>query len=348
MQTSLACSLLALAGSASITLAQAPLFSNGSPNPDVPALSTGGTTINGFTAPLMSTWGEVTASSATEANAHAGFSTHLYGPNNSYRFSDDFIVPNGQTWRIDAINFYAYQPLAVIAPFASVNLEIWQGRPDLPGSTRLFGDTITNRLTAATPTNIYRIFNQTVQPAPTVPDATRRIWRAAVNAGQTTLPAGTYWLTWQIIPISPDGVIFSPAVTIPGQRTAAGWNALLLRPTGWAPALDAGKPDFAPDLPQDFPFMLVGVTSCAVDYNRDGFLNQEDLTGFLTAFLDESVPPGPSGTSNSPCPGEPAPYDTFGYAADYNRDCSFNQEDLSGFITEYFSETENPNNCIPG
>jgi len=87
---------------------------------------------------------------------------------------------------------------------------------------------------------------------------------------------------------------------------------------------------------------------CFVDYNSDGFLNQEDLGGYLTAFLDESVPPGPSGTNFAPCPGEPAPYDALGYAADYNRDCSFNQEDLAGFITDYFAESENPAGCVPG
>jgi len=90
------------------------------------------------------------------------------------------------------------------------------------------------------------------------------------------------------------------------------------------------------------------VSNCFVDFNADGFLTQEDLGGFLTAFLDESIPPGPSGTNTFPCPGEPAPYDVLGYAADYNRDCSFNQDDLSGYITDYFGETENPTNCIPG
>lgn len=89
-------------------------------------------------------------------------------------------------------------------------------------------------------------------------------------------------------------------------------------------------------------------TPCFVDFNSDGFLNQEDLGGYLTAFLDESIPPGPSGTSTAPCLGEPQPYDELGYAADYNRDCTVNQEDLSGFITEYFGEAETPANCIPG
>ena len=89
--------------------------------------------------------------------------------------------------------------------------------------------------------------------------------------------------------------------------------------------------------------------TCFVDFNFDGFLNQEDLGGFLTAFLIEPDPlPGPSGTNRMPCPGEPMPYDVQGYAADYNRDCSLNQEDLSGFLTEYFSETEVPAACVPG
>jgi len=87
---------------------------------------------------------------------------------------------------------------------------------------------------------------------------------------------------------------------------------------------------------------------CFVDFNNDGFLTQEDLSGFLTAVLDESVPPGPSGTNRNPCPAALPPYGTLGYAADYNRDCTFNQEDLSGFITEYFGQTEQPSGCVPG
>jgi len=108
----------------------------------------------------------------------------------------------------------------------------------------------------------------------------------------------------------------------------------------------------------DTPIVIITLTgtvvnppppvSCFVDYNADGFLNQEDLSGYISAFLDESVPAGPSGTSIAPCAGEPVPYDTLGYAADYNRDCSFNQEDLSGFITEYLLQTESPDGCVPG
>jgi len=95
-------------------------------------------------------------------------------------------------------------------------------------------------------------------------------------------------------------------------------------------------------------FNGIGTPACLVDFNADGFLTQDDISGFLTAFLNEPTDAGPSGTSAAPCPGEPAPYNTLGYAADYNRDCSFNQEDLSGFITEYLNQIETPNGCVPG
>jgi len=102
-----------------------------------------------------------------------------------------------------------------------------------------------------------------------------------------------------------------------------------------------------PNLPPTCEAPIV-VASCAVDFNADGFLNQEDLGGYIAAFLDESLPSGPSGTNAAPCPGEPAPYDTLGYAADYNLDCTVNQEDLGGFITEYLQQTESPTTCVPG
>lgn len=112
-----------------------------------------------------------------------------------------------------------------------------------------------------------------------------------------------------------------------------------------------GSPGFVDGLTTGTTIIPRGGFNCAncfVDFNNDGFLNQEDLAGFITTFLDESVPAGPSGTSTTPCPEQVAPYNTNGLAGDYNRDCVFNQEDLAGFVTEYLSQTENPVGCIPG
>lgn len=87
---------------------------------------------------------------------------------------------------------------------------------------------------------------------------------------------------------------------------------------------------------------------CRVDFNADDFLNQEDLLGFITAYLDESIPFGPSGTGRAPCPDAPAPYGIMGYAADFDRDCTLSEEDLMGFITAYLVEAEAPQHCTPG
>jgi len=84
-------------------------------------------------------------------------------------------------------------------------------------------------------------------------------------------------------------------------------------------------------------YLAARVLPCSADYNIDGSLNQEDLSGFITDYLAEPAAPGEPGYAyGSPCPGNAEPY-TFGYAADYNRDCEFNQEDLSAYFTEYFS-----------
>ena len=85
-------------------------------------------------------------------------------------------------------------------------------------------------------------------------------------------------------------------------------------------------------------------TACPPDFNRDGFLNQEDLAGFLTAWLNEpAAVPGPGGYSTGPCTGSVA-----GFVADFDGDCIVNQEDLSGFITSYFDEVERPDGCTAG
>lgn len=81
----------------------------------------------------------------------------------------------------------------------------------------------------------------------------------------------------------------------------------------------------------------IASTRCPADFNDDGTVDQEDLSGYITAFLTEPDPaPGLFGFASPPCQGQPAPYDTLGYQADYNRDCALDQEDLSGYITAYF------------
>lgn len=74
---------------------------------------------------------------------------------------------------------------------------------------------------------------------------------------------------------------------------------------------------------------------CAPDYDRDGQLTQEDLIGFLTAFLSEEPTPGPGGFA-TPCSLLAPPFDA-GFVTDFNGDCAADQEDLLPFLTAFFA-----------
>ena len=89
-----------------------------------------------------------------------------------------------------------------------------------------------------------------------------------------TLPAGTYWIVYQIHPTN-DGGSFLPPVTIPGVRGLATWNAkqnTIASTTvgavlGWANVFDTGNPATAADFPQDMPFNINGTVTLGVNEN---------------------------------------------------------------------------------
>lgn len=347
---------------------QEAIYSNGSSMPSVPALVTGSVTSGGVAAPAGALWSEVPGVTGVASNAVGGFSSHLYSAGSSYRFADDFTVPAGRQWRIDELAFFAYQPGAGGAggsPFGAINVEIWTGPPTVAGSVRVYGDEVTNRLVRSEAMDVYRVFNDGVMPAAVV-DTTRRMWRTAASGGGTWLSAGTYWITWQYVPVTEGGVAFSPAVTAAGERTRAGWNGMVLRESGWVPAVDGGKPETAADVAQDFPFVLVGVDACALDYNRDPILNLDDISDFITDFyMNPAIPGGVQAAAptfadgvvgfGQACPSAddaPLPYATdayrrYGYRVGYSADGSIacpasagenfpSLDNLAEYITAYY------------
>lgn len=166
------------------------------------------------------------------------------------RVADDFVV-GGAGWLINTVTFFSYQTgSTTTSTHTAVNVRIWDGVPGAPGSNVVFGDTTTNRLVSSTYSNI----NRTLDTALT--DATRPIM-ANVVAINTFLPPGTYWFDWQS-----DGTLASgpwaPPVSIAGQTGKPGANARQFTTTGWAPALDTGI-----NAPQDFPFIVDGLTDCS-------------------------------------------------------------------------------------
>jgi len=156
------------------------------------------------------------------------------------RIADDFEVTDPSGWWIDEITFFAYQSFSsTTSTFTGVNLQIWDGPPDNPASTVVFGDTTTNRMASSTWSNIYRVLDTSSG------NTDRPIMANVVTVG-VMLPQGTYWLDWQA-----DGSLASgpwaPPITING--TIGTGNALQWT-TAWAPAIDVEQ--------QGFPFIVEG------------------------------------------------------------------------------------------
>ncbi|MEW5985099.1 MAG: S8 family serine peptidase [Chloroflexota bacterium] len=161
-----------------------------------------------------------------------------------YRIADEFTITDPGGWQIDQITYYAYQTFSGNnSTITGVYYQIWDGSPDDPGSSVVFGDTTTNRLTSTGWSNIYR-----VNEAGSGTNTDRPVMADVASAGATLGP-GTYWLDWMTAGSLSSGP-WAPPITINGQTTTG--NALQF--TGaWAPALDSGT-----GTQQGFPFLIEG------------------------------------------------------------------------------------------
>lgn len=299
--------ILLLSCAAASTLAAAPLYSNASANPSVPALATGSTAANNVPAPAGLVWSELQKDAAGFGNAIAGFSAHaVSSPTAGFRFADDFLVTS-PGWRLSSASFYAYQTGAPASsfPFDRVTIRIWSGSPAVAGSRIVYGNTATNSFIAATPTNIYRIFSTTTLPLPTTTDLLRKVWKIDASLNGVSLAPGRYWIDWQFSSSIQTTVrALLPAATILGARGVPGANALQLASgssSNWVPVVDTGKPDSAADVPQDFPFILIGDAApppCAGDINNDNRIDGRDLSVLLANF-GATVPAGTGGDLNA-------------------------------------------------
>ena len=245
-------------------------------------LSTGATSNSGVAAPAGYTWSEVQniTGNTTESNTNAGFGAvfNTAGTNN-LQLADDFTVPAGQIWNVSSVEVYAYQTAttAVGLPQDILRIQIFNSDPSVPGAVSVAGNMTTNVLDVANSSDalMYRIFNSTV-PAALATGTTRKIWKLRGNI-TATLPAGTYWIVYQIHPINETLGSFLPPVTIPGSRGLATWNAkqntiasTTVTPPpvlGWANIFDTGNPATAPDFPQDMPFNINGTVTLGVNEN---------------------------------------------------------------------------------
>jgi hypothetical protein len=162
------------------------------------------------------------------------------------RVADDFTVDPGG-WYISDIHFYAYMTgSSTTSPILAVNYRIWDGPPDDPGSSVIFGDTSTDRLVNTAWAGVYRVDEGTSG------NTLRPVMDNTVSAGVNLSP-GTYWLDWQTDGNPAYSGPWAPPITIDGQATTG--NALQYNEaTGvWTPVEDTGSLT-----PQGFPFLING------------------------------------------------------------------------------------------
>lgn len=163
--------------------------------------------------------------------------------------SDEFVIPVGATWEIHDITFFAYQTGSPTNPstITGVYVEIFDGPPDNPASSRVWGDISVNTMTATMWSGVYRALD-------TDPTATNRPIMASTSHIGTTLTAGEYWIVWQS-----DGSLASgpwaPPITITGQIGTG--NGLQYYLDVWSPVVDLE--------PQGFPFIIEGVHPTPVE-----------------------------------------------------------------------------------
>jgi subtilisin family serine protease len=160
------------------------------------------------------------------------------------RLADDFEV-TGAGWTVDTIALFGYQTgSSATSTFTGVNLRIWDGVPGQPGSAIVFGDTTTNRMTATAWSNIYRVLDTSLT------NTDRPIMYVVADVEGIFLPAGTYWVDWQLNGTLSSGP-WAPPISILGQTTTG--NALQFIDGVWSPVLDSGT-----NTAQGFPFIIEG------------------------------------------------------------------------------------------
>ncbi|MCA9287168.1 MAG: hypothetical protein KDA05_01200, partial [Phycisphaerales bacterium] len=276
--------LLALAGlvalGAATTGASAQLYSNAlrGPGSDV-GLSTGAVSLAGFAAPPGTEWAEVGHDDATLIKGNTLGMGHRVV--SGTRYADDFTIPAGETWTITAFTFFAYQTGAQpgASTFTHYNFRVWDGAPEQPGSTIVFGDTTTNRLTESTDEHLYRISNAAPNVCSQPPAGTTRpIFRNVCGGLSLTLAAGTYWVDVQSDGSITSGPWIAPLANLPlgSGLFLPGSNGMQFEGGVWFGFVDEGRiadPVFGGCIPAgstdgaDMPFLIDGTvgTGCEPD-----------------------------------------------------------------------------------
>jgi hypothetical protein len=228
----------------------------------------------------------------------AGSTVTSSGTGDHFRLADDFTIVDVGGWDVSSlivygyitgagVNAYGYPP---VSPWTGASLRVWNGMPGEPGSAVV----ATSTTVAATGfTGVYRLFNTGVAN-----NTERPIMYVQMDMGNLHLPAGTYWIDYQLTGLQVTNstgfasyVMEVGAGGLPASRVG---NARQLTDTGWVTALvPATTP---PNQQIDFPFAIVGSVAGSCYANCDGstvepVLNVDDFTCFINAYANAQTLP---------------------------------------------------------
>ena len=145
-----------------------------------------------------------------------------------YSQADDFVVPAGAGWDVTKLTLYAYQTYAPsTGSITGCFLRIYDGAPN-GGGTVVWGDLTTNRMTAQTFSDIYRV-------AAAGGGTDRAVIKVECNVSSLHLAPGTYWLEFQF---TGSASYTGPWVPFLVGATPTPPNALQWNGGAWGPLVD--------------------------------------------------------------------------------------------------------------
>lgn len=157
--------------------------------------------------------------------------------------ADDFMV-GAEGWIVQELVFFHYQTgSSLTSTINDIRASILDGSPDLPGSTVIWGDMVTNIMSSSVFSGIYR----TLESAP---GATNRPIMATTCLVNFNLPAGHYWVQQQAGGTLSSGP-WQPPVSIWNQCETG--DSFQYTTAGWAYAVDT-----ASGCAQGMPFLING------------------------------------------------------------------------------------------
>jgi hypothetical protein len=238
--------------------------------------------------------GGYNGAAASALQTALGMTTYGFGDQFSVgnRMADDFTVSDPHGWQVDNLTFYAYQTATYTDPppstITGIYYQIWDGPPNDPGSSVIFGDLVTNRMTSTSWANIYRVKDDEMG------NNTRPIMANVVSAG-VFLPPGTYWLDWTTDGSGTSGP-WAPPISILGQTTTGNALQYTQSSTSWGPALDTGI-----GTQQGMPFLVQGCKEIALwnqplsSVNTNPYVNQEfpDSPDYSSFLADDFIANNP-------------------------------------------------------